>query len=155
MKLRRILMALVFFSVCIIGLDVSARSTAPETPILLEGGGIITAAQAEELSRQPNVAFFDMRSPVNFGKGHIPGASSLPYFQRSKKTPEFDGSLDQVDLSALPKDKKTRIVFYSHGTTGWKSYKAAILAIRLGHTNVLWLREGLSEWSANGYPVEH
>jgi rhodanese-related sulfurtransferase len=45
-------------------------------------------------------------------------------------------------------------VFYSDGLTGWKSYKAAVLAVKAGYKNVMYMRGGFAEWEAKGAPVE-
>lgn len=124
------------------------------TPATLAGGKIITAEEAKRLVDTKTAAFFDMRSPINFGKGHIPGAVALPYQQKSQKTANFDPSVDHFDFSRLPKDKKATIVFYSDGPAGWKSYKAAVLSIKQGYKNILWFRGGFTDWPAKGYPVE-
>lgn len=124
------------------------------TPTELAGGKVISALEARALLDGGDGHFFDTRSPSNFGKSHIPGAKVLPYRSQSENVVNFDAQKDFVDLSQLSQDKKARIVFYSHGDTGWKSYKAAVLAIRKGYTEVLWLRGGLNQWEAQGYPLE-
>ncbi len=99
------------------------------------------------------VLIYDMRSPVNYGRGHLPGAKSLPYRENSEFKADFDASKDQFDLKALPVDKGARLVFYSDGPTGWKSYKAAVLAIKAGHTNVHYYRAGTDEWVKANMPL--
>lgn len=123
----------------------------PPTPTTLEGGKVISVAEAKALIGK--ASFFDMRKAVSFGKGHVPGAVALPYGQKSDKSPSFDASVDKFDMSQLPADKSTALVFYSDGLTGWKSYKAAVLAIRSGYTNVMWMREGSAGWEAAGYEL--
>ena len=126
-----------------------------ETLRSLEGGGIIEAEKAHELRENQAAEFFDMRSAVNYGKGHIPGARALPYIERSVKAVDFEAEKDRVDLSQLPGDKSRTLVFYSHGTTGWKSYKTAVLAIRAGYQDVRWFRGGLQAWEKRGFPLEY
>ena len=116
---------------------------------ICRGGKILTAAQAKDLVGKAH--FFDMRRAANYGRGHIPGAVALPYDQKSTLSVDFDASLDRFDLAQLPADKGAAVVFYSDGPTGWKSYKAAVLAIRAGYTNVMWFRGGTAEWRAAGY----
>lgn len=128
---------------------------APTTPTTLSGGKIISLAETKALIGDKEVRFFDMRSAINYGKGHLPGAIALPYKQRSEKAENFDASLDEVDFQQLPADKTARIVFYSDGPTGWKSYKAAVLAIRQGYSRVLWFRGGFAEWEQGGAAIEH
>jgi rhodanese-related sulfurtransferase len=122
------------------------------TPDTLPGGKVISVDEAKSMVGKNT--FFDMRTAMSFGKGHLPGARALPYKQASDKTPGFDASQDKFDLSELPSDKAAAIVFYSDGPAGWKSYKAAVSAIRAGYSNVMWFRGGTSEWEANGYVLE-
>ncbi|MBT3967530.1 MAG: rhodanese-like domain-containing protein [Gammaproteobacteria bacterium] len=125
----------------------AARVLTPET---LEGGTIITPQDA---SRLPRVKIYDLRKTLNFAKGHLPGAVSLPFKPRSAKQVGFDDSKDKLNFSKLPSDPATPILFYSDGAYGWKSYKAAIIAIRNGFQHVYWLREGFSGWKKSALEV--
>jgi rhodanese-related sulfurtransferase len=127
---------------------------AEPTPLVLEGGRVISAAEARAIMAEGTASVFDTRYPINYGRGHLPSAISLPYKGRSANRVGFNAAVDHIDLSKLPAWKDATVVFYSHGITGWKSYKAAVLAIRAGYRNVLWMRGGIAEWKAKGYPVE-
>jgi rhodanese-related sulfurtransferase len=95
---------------------------------------------------------FDMRKALNFGKGHVPGAASVPYKWTKKGHPsERTG---EFDMTKLPSDKNTPIVFHSDGPTGWKSYYASKAAVEAGYKNVNWMRQGFAGWQDKGYPVE-
>ena len=126
-----------------------------ETPKTLAGGKIITVQQAKFLIQNNDGISIDTRSLFNFGKGHIPRAKNIGYKQKSKLTVNFDSSLDSFDITQLSKDKNKVIIFYSHGSTGWKSYKAAVLAIKNGYKNVHWLRNGYSKWKSSGYESDY
>ncbi len=130
-----------------------AKAKIP-TPTNLPGGELVTVEDSQGLVEQKGTIFFDTRSALNYGKGHLPGAVALPYFEKSAKAVDFDPAGDHVDLSLLPADKNTTLVFYSHGETGWKSYKAAVLAIRAGYTDVRWFRSGFSSWLEKGLAAE-
>ena len=125
-----------------------------ETPASLAGGKVIGAAEAKKLVDAKGTFFVDTRSPVNFGKGHVPTAVSIAYREKSHQAANFDASADQFDLSKLPGDKNAKIVFYSHASTGWKSYKGAVIAIKGGYKNVMYMRGGYAEWTAKGFPEE-
>jgi 3-mercaptopyruvate sulfurtransferase SseA len=120
----------------------------------LPGGKVVQVDEARALLDGRRALFVDTRSVVNFGKGHVPGAISAAYKEKSEATPQFDAALDSFELDKLPKDKAATIVFYSDGPTGWKSYKAAVLSIKAGHRNVLYMRGGFSDWVARQAPVE-
>jgi len=126
----------------------------PDTPNQLAGGRVVSVAEAHALLTGARAVFIDTRSPLNFGKGRVPGARLAYYQEKSAYAADFDGALDSFDWERLPADKSTPIVFYSHGLNGWKSYKAAVLAIARGYKQVLYLREGWAGWTAAQLPVE-
>jgi rhodanese-related sulfurtransferase len=131
-----------------------AWAEKPETPTKLAGGKLISAAEAKQLVAGKGAQFFDTRSAVNFGKGRVPGAATASYKEKSEPVADFDPTKDDFDLSKLPADKNARIVFYSDGPTGWKSYKAAVTAVKAGYRNVMYMRGGYAEWEAGGNAVE-
>jgi rhodanese-related sulfurtransferase len=120
----------------------------PDTPTTVSGFAIVTPEEARALIGK--ASFFDLRSAINYGKGHIQGAKALPYGEKSGFTPDFDGGQDRLDMSKLPADRNATIVFYSDGPKGWKSYKAAVLASKAGYKNVKWMRAGTEGWQAKG-----
>jgi rhodanese-related sulfurtransferase len=132
----------------------SGLVSAQETPDNLAGGKVITPEVAKQLLDSKTALFVDTRATLNFGKGHIPGAVAIAYKEKSEKTAGFDASQDAFDLTKLPGDKNKPIVFYSDGPSGWKSYKAAVLAIKAGHSKVSYLRSGYSGWTAKNLPIE-
>ncbi len=132
----------------------NAKTNRPVTPESIQSGTIIDAVHAKQLLDKGNAVFFDTRSALNYGKGHIAGAICMPYKEKSGYTEDFEADLDKVDLSKLPDNKKQVVIFYSHGNTGWKSYKAAAQSIHRGYTRVYWFREGFSSWMELGFPVE-
>ncbi len=128
-----------------------APASPPPTPVKVTGVEIVTPEAARALLGK--ATFFDMRSAVNFGKGHLKDAIALPYNGTSENAENFDASKDKFDAAKLPVDKAAVIVFYSDGPTGWKSYKAAVSASKLGYKNVKWMREGTAGWLAKKYPL--
>jgi rhodanese-related sulfurtransferase len=129
----------------ILALFVYASSTA--TPTTLAGGEIITKSKLIAIMNKSSFVY-DTRSAYNYGKGHIDGAKSLPYNIKSKNISSYTPSKEEIEFvsSHITKDKDALIVFYSHGDTGWKSYKAAYSAIKAGYTHVKWFRDGYSVW---------
>jgi rhodanese-related sulfurtransferase len=65
----------------------------------------------------------------------------------------YDDAATTLDTRFLGPDKNARIVFYSHGSTGWESYWAALRAAEAGYGNVMWMRGGYTEWAAGEHPV--
>lgn len=132
-----------------------ADEVRPDTPTSVKGARIVAVEEAKNLLDKKAAAFFDTRSPLNFGKGHVPGATLLAYKEKSDFKIDFDATQDVFDLARLPADKNASIVIYSDGPTGWKSYKATVLSVKAGYRNVLWMRDGFAGWVARAFPVEH
>ncbi len=149
--MKRILMSTAFCVAATVGAP-CAMAQDPPTPTSAKGVEVISVEQARDLTGKAQ--FYDMRAAVNYGKGHLKGAKALPYDQKSEKSENFDASKDKFDMSKLPKEKSAPIVFYSDGPTGWKSYKAAVLASKAGYTSVKWMREGTAGWAAKKLPLE-
>ena len=147
--MRRTTLALIVAS-----MPFMAMAQDAPTPTSLKGGKVITVDEAAALSKAKGATFVDTRSTLNFGKGHIPGAVSVAYKEKSDKVENFDASQDQFEFAKIPQDKAAKIVFYSDGPTGWKSYKAAVMSVKQGYTNVMYLRGGFSDWSAKNLPVD-
>jgi rhodanese-related sulfurtransferase len=135
-------------------LSLGASADEPETPTTLKGGKVITLDDAAALSKAKSAVFVDTRSPLNYGKGHIPAAVSAAYKEKSEKVENFKASDDSFDFAKIPADKAAGIVFYSDGPTGWKSYKAAVLAIKEGYKNVSYFRGGYTDWTAKNLPSD-
>lgn len=125
-----------------------------DTPATLAGGKVISVEDARKMLDDGKTQFFDTRSALNFGKGHLKGAKLVAYREKSDFVPNFDDSQDKFELDKLPSDKSTPIVIYSDGPKGWKSYKGAVLAVKAGYKNVMWLREGTTGWVAKGQALQ-
>jgi rhodanese-related sulfurtransferase len=117
---------------------------AEETPTQLDGVTVVSPEQLLPLLDQ-GVAVYDLRKKASYADGHLPGAKSAADYYNSTDT--------TMDTSFLSANKKNGVVFYSHGSTGWKSYWAAQRAVEAGYTNVMWLRDGFAAWAAGDYPV--
>jgi rhodanese-related sulfurtransferase len=137
-----------------VALTTSAWADKPETPTNMPGIKLINVDDARQLVSAKGAVFVDTRSAVNFGRGRVPGAVSASYKEKSEPTPNFDASADSFEMAKLPADKNAKVVFYSDGPTGWKSFKAAVLASKAGYKNVLYMRSGYAEWEAKSLPVE-
>lgn len=131
-----------------------AADDKPDTPTSLKGGKVVSVDEAKGLLDKKGAIFLDTRAAINFGKGHVPGASIVAYKEKSEFKADFDASQDAFDLGKLPADKNAKIVFYSDSPQGWKSYKASIAAIAGGYKNVSWMRDGFSAWVGKALPVE-
>jgi rhodanese-related sulfurtransferase len=125
----------------------------PETPASLGKVTVVTAEKAWELT-QKGVLIVDARVAHEYVDERIKGAVSIPYKEQSEKRIDYDPSLDSFDLSKLPPNKSTPIIFYCNAGQCWKSYKASKAAVRAGYTKIYWLRGGIPEWKEKKFPVE-
>ncbi len=126
---------------------------AATVPAVLPHATIITPAQAKQMIDKGTLVV-DVRSAYEYVEEHIEGAISVPYKERSAHAVHFDARADKFDLSKLPHDKRTPIIFYCNGPECWKSYKASTTAIRAGYTRVFWLRGGIPAWDRQKLPVQ-
>ena len=126
---------------------------AAETPSTVKGVDIIDSAKAKALL-ESGVKMYDVRVANEYAESHIKGAVNIPYKNNSTNTPDFDGSLDVWDVSKLPADKAQPIIIQGNAPIGWRHYKASVLAVKAGHKKVYWLRNGIAEWKAKGFPLE-
>lgn len=142
-----------FVLLILIGSCPGVSASGTPTPMELPGGRIVNLQESRKLIAA-GAYVIDVRSAVNFGRGHIPGAVMASYKGESANTIDFEPTRDRFSLSVLPDNTAADILIYSHGMTGWKSYKAAITAIRSGYTRVHWFRSGLESWTAADLPLE-
>ena len=134
----------------------SAAATAgfaADTPASLAGVMLVSAEQAKKQA-EGGVPIIDTRVANEYAEAHIKGAKSVPYKEKSAKDAKFDPKEDSFDLAKLPADKSAPLIFYCNAGECWKSYKASKVALDAGYKKVQWLRGGIPEWKAKGYPVE-
>lgn len=126
---------------------------AAQTPKSLTGVTVVTAEKAKAMM-ESGVLMVDTRVANEYVEQHIKGAVSIPYKEKSEKSVDFDVKLDSFDLSKLPADKNAPVIFYCNAGECWKSYKSSVVAVRDGYKKIYWLRGGIPEWKAKGFPVE-
>lgn len=145
------LLKVMFMLVGLVGFNTAAL--ASHTPEKLDGATLVDADQVKDLMAK-GVPVVDTRVGNEYAEAHIKGAISVPYKEKSAKDVSFDGSQDSFDLSKLPGDKSAPLVMYCNAGECWKSYKAAVTAIKAGYTKIHWFRGGFPAWKEKGYPTE-
>lgn len=123
------------------------------TPRSLPGAEVVDAAAVAQLLAR-GAHYIDTRTDAEFKAGHVPGAKLVPYVEKSPKDADYDGSLDQFEVSQLGSDRNAELVFACNGAECWKSYKASHAAIKAGFKRVYWFRGGLPEWRSSGQKVD-
>lgn len=81
----------------------------------------------------------DVRTPSEFGNGHVPGAQNVP----------LDGLVAEVQQRGLPKDKEIHLICES----GARSSRGADALVAAGYT-VVNVKGGTSGWRRAGLAVE-
>jgi len=147
------MLARVLKAMCAALLTAAATASFADTPMSLAGATMVTAEQAKKLA-DGGAPIIDARVANEYAEAHIKGAKSVPYKEKSGKDAKFDPKDDSFDLSKLPADKNAPVIIYCNGAECWKGYKAAKLAVDAGYKKVQWMRLGIPEWKAKGYPVE-
>lgn len=99
----------------------------------------ISAAEARQLIAADNPFILDVRTPVEFQSGHIPGAVLIPVQQLAKRIGEI----------AAQRDRKV----FVYCRSGNRSTVAAKILKDAGFRAIFNLRHGILEWQAAGYPV--
>ncbi len=126
---------------------------AADVPPSLSGTTLVSAEEIAKLESGGAIVI-DSRVASEYADGHIKGAVSIPYREKSEKSVGFDASVDEFNVARLPPDKAAAIVIYCNGPDCWKSFKASTAAIKAGYTNVYWYRDGFPNWKSKGLPIE-
>ena len=125
----------------------------PQTPESIPGVTVVTAEQAKSMVEK-GMMIVDTRVANEYVEQHVKGAVNIPYKEKSEKSVNYDPSVDSFDTGMLPADKGTPMIMYCNAGECWKSYKASKAAVKAGYRNIYWLRGGIPEWKAKGFPVE-
>lgn len=130
-----------------------AFAEKPETPKTIKGAKVVGDEWVK--ANYKNYKIYDVRKKAEYVEGHIPGAISAPYKEKSAKSVDFDSSKDKLDLGKFPDNKNEHIIVYCNGARCWKSYKSAVTLVKAGYRNVYQYRDnGFPGWKAKGYPVD-
>lgn len=114
-------------------LIMTVACTAQKTP------DDVNAAQAEEMMKNEEVVVLDVRTPDEWNKGHLEGATHINF---------YDDNFEQ-EVAKLPKDKE--YVVYCH--SGGRSAKAVQMMKESGFEQVHNLQGGIIAWEKEGNEV--
>ncbi len=123
------------------------------TPSSIPGGQLITTKGLLALlqGRQTPYFLFDVLG----GPETLPGAMPAAWLAQAGS---FNDPISQQFGQMLRQSTQGRtdipLIFYCLSTQCWMSYNAALRAIKLGHTNVLWYRGGIEAWKSAGLPIQ-
>jgi PQQ-dependent catabolism-associated CXXCW motif protein len=123
------------------------------TPASIPGGQVITTKGLVSLvqGRQVPYMIFDILGGPETLPGAIPAAAASQGGTFDDQTQKGFGTYLQ---QATQGKKQTALIFYCQSTHCWMSYNAALRAINMGYSNVLWYRGGIEAWKAAGLPMQ-
>lgn len=104
------------------------------------GAEAISISELMERMKNGSVVLLDVRPGDEFAAGHLPGAINMEIGNLSAWLDELPG--------------RTEVVAYCRGALCMLSADAVALLRARGHSACR-LDGGVSDWSANGYPLEH
>jgi rhodanese-related sulfurtransferase len=123
------------------------------TPSSIPGGQVITTKGVVALLRRRDVPVLVL--DVLGGGERIPGAqSAMPAHRAGSFDDDTQRQFGQYLRQATRGNREHPLVLYCASPQCWMSYNAALRAIKLGYTNVLWYRGGLQFWKQAGQRVD-
>ena len=123
------------------------------TPNALPGGQVITTLGLVSLLRQPGVSTVVLDALG--GQQGLPGALPAAFAsQPGSFGDQVEQQLAQLLRQATGGDQSRPIVVYCSDPHCWMSYNAALRAVALRYSNVLWYRGGLWAWQQAGLPLQ-
>lgn len=144
-------------------MGVAPKSTLHEgpmhapTPSSIPGGRLVTTREIVEMVRRTrgdrNIAprSFDILG----GNERLPGALyAAPAGQAGSFDDNNQREFGQFLQGVMQGRKDLPMIFYCASSQCWLSYNAALRAINLGYTNVLWYRGGLEAWKQARLPID-
>ena len=122
------------------------------TPSKIPGGLVVTTGALQKMlsDRQSGLVVLDVYGAPQM----LPNAvHAMPASQGGSFNDETQKGYGQFLQQITGGDKNRPIVTYCAGVQCWLSYNAALRAIKLGYSNVLWYRGGLEAWTQAGLPT--
>jgi PQQ-dependent catabolism-associated CXXCW motif protein len=119
------------------------------TPASIPGGQVITTKGLLDLvnGQSAGALVFDVLG----GPESIPGAiAAVPASQPGSFSDQTQQEFGRFLQQTTQGNQQTPLVFYCQSTQCWMSYNAALRAINMGYTNVLWYRGGIEAWKMAG-----
>ena len=108
--------------------------------VLVEGSGVTTVDELRAAMGRGDVVLIDVRTPVEYAGGRVPGAVNIPLDQLERRLPE---------LSSHRAD-----VVYLICAVGGRSARATSLLAANGFSKPINVDGGTNGWRKAGYPIE-
>lgn len=117
----------------IVGTDAVAESGLPVAAL----PNVTAPELARRLAAEPDLVVLDVREPVEWEKGHVPGARHIPMRQVAER------------LAELPRDRRIALICRS----GPRSSTVGSMLLAHGLTDLLNTWGGMTEWTQARLPV--
>lgn len=124
----------------------------PPTPTTIPGGRVVsTEALWSLLQTNPQgLVIFDVLG----GAETLPNAlAAVPASQPGSYSDQTQQQFGQYLQQLTGGNRQAPLVFYCLSRECWMSYNAALRAIAMGYSQVLWYRGGVEAWKAAGLPT--
>jgi len=131
MRVRALLVTATVATAALVGLAGCSSDTAAVTDI--------GAAELIEVVGEPETVIIDVRTPVEYAEGHVPGALNIDI-----ASPTFND-----EIAALPADQ-TYVVYCRSGN---RSAQAATIMADAGFSDVYNVDAGLATLASAGVPL--
>lgn len=121
--------------------------------MLQEAAGAVstlTPAEVKDRLERGGIRVIDVREADEWTKGHVSGALLVP---RGMLELNADPASPYAN-AAICNDRETPIVTYCFRSPGFRALQSARTLADMGFKNVFAMPGGLTEWSAEGLPVE-
>jgi len=117
------------------------------TPTQIPGGKVISTKGLLVLLQNGNGVPVLLLDALGDPQRQLPGAIPAAFAsQAGNYTDQVQQQLGQMLMQLTRGNKQVPIVTYCQGPQCWMSYNAALRAIALGYSNVLWYRGGVEAW---------
>jgi len=115
------------------------------TPTRIPGGKVVTTGELKALLEQPQRPYL-----IDVLGGGVHRTLAGAFWMIGAGAGDMDRAEEKRFAGAIAAfaggDKSRPMVFYCVDSECWLSYNAALRAIALGYTNVMWYRGGIASW---------
>jgi rhodanese-related sulfurtransferase len=122
----------------ITAIESTNRGVADRPWAMLVSNPVVDEISLEELeSRDPGTILLDVREPVEYAAGHVPGAVNLPQADLADR------------LDELPRDRLVLLICQG----GYRSLRAAQFLKQMGFAQIASVAGGTVAWTETGKPL--
>lgn len=132
------LLTLAFFSGCAYITGEAPKAPTPQL-FVKSVSPVQSSALIQQNSGNSRFVILDVRTPLEYADGHLPGAVNIDF-----DSPTFKDAVSHLD------ENRTYLVYCR---TGARSATASKIMVELGFRHIYNMTGGFTEWQAQGFPV--